>query len=626
MTDLDNILTLIESNKVENCELAMLLLAGNEFPAGHALLNNFSPLVAFYNSCQYHWGGLIDEDYYRLLLNAAIQQAPALRGLGLSYALAELLGSCFKRPEFVTLDEWADLYEETISIFDHPERAAFLLNMQQQYSLMRANEYFFEMGKQEWLDCEFRPLHDWCDHFSSWQAKRKSSPEQHTELLFNKLLTPIRAIIETYIFEEDCRPYLNILEHCLQSIWHCASFYQLRDIQDPIAVLLKSPQFDSQSRHQVLLEHQIFKIWQKPARTIIGGMSGDCEANIYDLYDIEIIALAKNLNHYHYLFDLKEISTSAYKQYKGMVHTLWRYYYIPELMPFLQVILTKESNCPITHYHLAQYYQINGNAAAAIDYYMRYISLTPKNIPDNNWFLSEMDYKTICYEPSALYAIVQIGQIYESQLQNTEKAEHYYQKSIQLAPHHHQAGYWQLILLLYKSTHLTEELWKLLKYYYQIIYEDTNWINSGIMGYNIAVDVGENRQKLMALDLHKAMDEVDFERYFGFADLKVVFMYLALQFAEHFFLEEDFAQSLEAVLLAKKLFQNKQTQQLAYRKYDKKRDYPISCNPIRMEDILYYQAICVEELTKDYWQARSLLEQALKENKNYKPAKVALVR
>lgn len=456
----------------------------------------------------------------------------------------------------------------------------------------------------------FRLWRTWLKEFKSWNVRLKNAESRE------KHLRPFIQNIKTYLQNISKVPLVAL--EVIKDLWNTLGRLFANSLEDEFILVLELALFSQEQRQEVLLRHPIFEFSERHMEQI-GGMPPDDEYNLYDLLEEDVAAYANYFN--THLTLLRDLNSEQLQYLKERIYEAWSFFYLAELLPYLEFIQEQDTEDPHVYFYLAQAKVLAGKELIAIDYYMRYISLAPLEIPNNHFFISEMHYNTRTYAPSVLEAINHIGYLHQHILNNEERAIYYYEQSIKLRPDHHQAGYWEMIKILIQKNNYGGKLLHYLLQYVDIVFEQTAWLNPKDSVYNIIVDIDKDRREAIAWKEQLAIYDPDFKRQFGYDFLKTFLLSLLWELAEHFWEAGNYKASFKATVKAKQLFKNHKIRSLKPTKAIKQ---PFAYYEVNWEDILYLQAINILKLERDYWQARSLLKQVLKKAPTHQGARASL--
>ena len=422
-------------------------------------------------------------------------------------------------------------------------------------------------------------------------------------------------LVETYI-QTSQKTLPSVVVKILARLWEDASRIDLKKeidgvLQQRILKLLHLPAISLAVQQKVLLAHALFRFFEDPILKI-GGMSGDCDDNVYDCSAEVVKAYLADFEQFHTLLKVEVWELPERTAYRKAIHEIWSYYYLPELEYHLKLLLTLNGEDVNTYFYLGQlYHNANDKQEQAMAYYQMYLDLEPDRIVDNSFFISEMDYYTRCYRPSALEAWTWIGALQE-ELKQDKDALKSYQRGIKLEPDHHQAPYLPWIIWHFEQEEYNVQLYEYLDQYRAIFFEQIIWDNPKAYVYNIAVDVGENRRNWVKRYGYFAMSEGYYGRDIGYDGLWASMVDWFFRLAEWFYYEqENFELALEACLKAKWCAEHQNYVAIRTKNYSIEH-YPHSIRLIPKADILYLQAELVIEIYQDYWQAQSLYRKVLK--------------
>lgn len=435
-------------------------------------------------------------------------------------------------------------------------------------------------------------------------------------------------LVETYIRRSD-KALPSIVVSILCQLWQDASMVDLKkeidgELQQQILTLLSLPMVSIVVQQKVLLSHALFRFTEDPVLRI-GGMSGDCDDNVYDCSADVVRVYLMDFKQFHGLLKIETWEQPERAAYRKAIYEIWSYYYLPELETHLKLLLRLNGEDAPTYFYLGQlYHNSNNKQEQAMAYYRMYLDLAPDKIVDNSFFISEMEYCTRCYRPSALEAWTWVGALQEELKQDAAALESY-QQGIQLKKDHHQAPYLPWIIWHFEQEQYSRELYQYVEQYRTVFFERVIWDNPKAYAYNIAVVVDEHRSNWIKRYGYLAMYEPDYGRMIGYESLWACMAYWFYQLAEWFYYEqEDFEAALEACLKAKWCVEHQNYAKLRKRNAALKH-YPHAMKLISKADILYLQAELAVESHQDYWQAQSLYRKVLKLDPEHAFAKRGLV-
>ena len=478
----------------------------------------------------------------------------------------------------------------------------------------------------------FRIFRAWSEMYIFWKKARKGSgygqKDYHWHEQWIELTNLILNLIDRYYHQkqlDEACPY--IIFEILNELWEDASVIDYNkniapEIQARIIRIITLPVFPKHEQQQILMYHTLFKFWENPLQKL-GGMSRDCERNIYDKAATTVEQYIANFNQYHHFLEIMTMSATEKNSYMKMVFEVWTYYYLPALEPYFNFMLCWAEINPKVYFYLGQlYHGFRKEKDKALIYFKKYLSNTSAEVPLNNYFISEMGYNTRNYTPGTSEAYTWMAEIYEESGREKEAIESC-RKGIRTAPSHHQAPYLGLIKALMKDKNNNAEIFELSLKYYDIFFFTTKWQDKRAYHYNIALEVGECRKlwikKYTYFTVH---DKQICDRPTGYRDFGLSMLYLFYYLAEWFYYEDrNNEKAMKACLKAKACLEDKQ--HMSNTKYRKISNL-LPSEQVSESDVLYLQAELVVELYKDFWQARTLYNKVLTLSPNHKSAKQGL--
>jgi len=617
---------LVRSGREENVNLSILLMGSQSLQLNQGdkeLLEDFFQQLELFCGHWQHFGQYESPaekalETLEAMLPVIEQHYQSFVQVGVHQKVLTFFGThlLFHYPEEEEEDNDTSLWEAFVlrlqRLLAIDDWLCLLSYSQKMPLLLRGKTCWANLQAHQVAKDNFVVLRLWVKNLYYWYYKleRVKNPPQW-------LLPPLQRL-QTFL-----RSQSNISQALVDILGDLWFFFAKRFNHKMSALVAPLFQLSSVSLEQqktILLQHPIFRCTENPLKDI-GGMPPDDAYNLYNTTAEHIESYAQHFWEYQDL--LEGLSPQKFAYFKERVYEAWSYFYSPALVPYLEYILQKAPNDALVHFYLAQAAVQANNIRQAIDYYQAYLVFCPIEIPKNNFFISEMHYATRTYPPSSLEAIVHSGYLYEKAFKREEQAIDCYERSIALAPNHHQAGYWELIQLMVRREAFGTALLDLVLKYVDILFYKTSWLNPRDKVYNILVEIDTYRRGAIAWKEHLAVYEKDFDRKMGFVFLKPIFLSLLWELAEHFLEEEEHQLSFEATVAAKQLLK---VEHIDAKKYDSQFDYPIPCYPVEQADLLYLQAVNIEALTQDYWQAQSLYKQLLKEDPHHQAAQEGLAR
>jgi hypothetical protein len=617
-SDLSKILSLLTAQQTESKELALSLLCHQEVqleaedaPLIKELINRLS---WYFNYFHYREEPeIIALKQLKELFPWLQRSFGGIKALGAEKELLVLLAKHFliHTPDFLQLHrDWNRCIDDLYPILGKTSWLN-LLHYSGRLNLIEKGLGLWDLLKKEEVEADHYLVWEiWLEEFIKWQDRLKTVEER---IYF---IAPVIQSIKKYLAQQSQLD--QALENILTSLWNRLGRLFVHTLLDEAYKIVQLPAISEPQRNAILLQHPIFEFSARHLERI-GGMPPDDEYNLFDLLEEDVAEYAEYFG--KILASLNNLSEDHLAYLKVRIYDAWSYYYLPELVPYLKFIQKKDPEAAAVYFYLAQANAIAGEYEEAIDHYMRFISLSPLEMPDNHFFISEMRYAAKAYAPSVLEAIRHIGYIYEHELQNEERALYYYQQSIKLNPLHHQAAYWEMIKYMVKEGDYSPQLLKYVKTYVEIIFVNTEWLNPKDTVWNIIPDIDHDRRTAIAWKEHLAIYDKDFKRKFGYDFLKSCLLSLLWELAEHFQQLKNYELSFEATMLAKQLYKQDHIRSIFP---DESVDSPFEVYPVSWEDILYLQANNIMQLQKDYWQARMLFKQILKSTPSHQGAKSGL--
>ncbi|MCH2021358.1 MAG: hypothetical protein MK207_02660 [Saprospiraceae bacterium] len=545
------------------------------------------------------------------------------------YLLSGFIGSYFKS-EKTNSNLINKLYESLKIKLPLHDWIVLLIKSSTTENLLTAIVLSEQVDIQEIYKKNLVILKAWSEVYILWKKEHKGNgfgrKSYYWKNEWSILAKDVISIIHRYYQQE------NIPEACpytifeiLNELWQDASIVDHNksidnDIQSKILSIILQPSFPPNNQQKILLSHTLFNFWINPLQEI-SAMPGDCDLNLFDKKADTVVSYINNFSQFHQFLNADILNASQKQNYLRTIKEIWTYYYIPEILPYIEYTLNWNDLDPCFYFYLGQlYHGFSEKKTQAINFYKRYIELAPDEIADNNFFISEMSYKTRCYQPSILEAYSSMGQLYET-LGEPDIAIECYEIGILKGKDHHQAPFLNLIKLLQHDYNNKYIILDLALKYYDIFYYKTDWINKSSYIYNTSIDAGKNRNYwIKKYDYFTVINDINFDRKIGHSDLNSSMLYLFFNLAEWLYYEkQNLKKAWEACLKADECLNLK----LSYKPFQHKK-YPIPTLPVSQEDVLYLQAQLVVELYKDYWQAQSLYSKILQLSPNHRMAKKGL--
>jgi len=433
----------------------------------------------------------------------------------------------------------------------------------------------------------------WHNVYDSYKKKplhqaNKNIPQQDWSLEWQSLLLPIVNKIKNHLEQDVLDSIPLVIYELLHTLWLDASSVGLhKDIneklQQQIYQITTCPPFSAFQQQWILMHHYLFE-FPKQHIKFMGIVQESKDINIYDTAEQEVQHYIHNLNRYFEKIAITELDEDTLHNIRVSVFDIWQFYYLPDIEPYLQLLLQFAPDDKYTCFFLGQLYYAKDKQAEAQKYFERYLLLVDRQQqPPNNYILSEINYLHRTYAPSSAEAMMWLGKI-EEKKGDLGAAKQWYRTAIDKSPDYHLAPYIFLIQLLWKEAGKEAEIYQLVKQYMQVIYHQTRWRDPSPMHFGKNIQVGAHRNRWVQQYPYLFVRGDSIDREYGYQDLNLSFQFLFFHFANYFYEQAMYPKASESITLAEQcrtIFKNLSLQPT----YSKEINYPLPTQAVTTAEI-----------------------------------------